>query len=64
MTWLRNSTAFSEDDQGYVLYPFGKFINQHEYELEVTWCWLEGSNHILALARKGLGGWYGLDLMG
>jgi hypothetical protein len=52
MTWSRNSTAFSEDamtkgmnstaffgrcrDQGHVLYPFGKFINQHEYKLEVT----------------------------
>jgi hypothetical protein len=23
-------------DQGHVLYPFRKFINQHEYELEVT----------------------------
>jgi hypothetical protein len=23
-------------DQGHVLYLFGKFINQHEYELDVT----------------------------
>jgi hypothetical protein len=51
-------------DQGHVLYPFGEFINQHEYELEVTWCWFEGSNHIQAPARKRPEGWYGLDLMG
>jgi hypothetical protein len=23
----------------WVSYPFRKYINQHEYELEVTWCW-------------------------
>jgi hypothetical protein len=51
-------------DQGHVLYLFRKFINQHEYELEVTWCWFERSNHIQAPACKGPGGWYGLDLMG
>jgi hypothetical protein len=51
-------------NQGHVLYPFGKFINQHEYELEVTWCWFEGSDHIQSPARKWPRGWYGLDLMG
>jgi hypothetical protein len=51
-------------DQGYVLYLFGKFINQHEHEVKATWCWFEGSDHIQSPARKGPRGWYGLDLMG
>jgi hypothetical protein len=51
-------------NQGHVLYPFEKFINQDEYKLEVTWCWFKGSDHIQSPACKGLRGWYGLDLMG
>jgi hypothetical protein len=51
-------------DQGHVLYPFGKFINQLEYEFEVTWCRFEGSHHIQSPAHKGPRGWDGLDLMG
>jgi hypothetical protein len=49
--------------QGHILNPLGELIDHHEHTFEISRGRLKGPDHIQSPARKGPGGWYGLDLM-
>jgi hypothetical protein len=49
--------------QGHILDPLRELVDHHEHAFEIYRGRLKGPDHIQSPARKGLGGWYSLDLM-